>query len=223
MNKIIVVAVHPDDETLACGGTLLKHIDNGDEVYWVIVTGISEELGFSSEIVAKREKEIKEVAEKYKFTDTIQFKLPTMRLDELPFSKLISLFSSVFNKIQPNILYLPFKADVHTDHQVVFTTVFSCTKNFRYPFIEKVYMMETISETDFAPALNENAFIPNYYVNISNYLKKKQEILMLYKGEMGEHPFPRSLRNIEALATIRGSQIGKEYAESFILLKEIVN
>lgn len=222
MNKVVVVAVHPDDETLACGGTLLKHIKNGDEVYWVIVTEISEKHGFEKNVVEKREREIKAVAEKYNFTDTIQFRLPTMKLDELPYSKLIFHFSTTFNKIQPNILYLPFKGDVHTDHRIVFDTAFSCTKNFRYPSIEKIYMMETISETDFAPALTENAFIPNYYVNISNEFSKKQEILSLYDGEIKAHPFPRSLRNVEALATIRGSQIGVEYAESFMLLKEIV-
>ena len=83
-------------------------------------------------------------------------------------------------------------------------------------------MMETISETDFAPALIENAFIPNYYVDISDYFEKKQEILNIYKSELGEYPFPRSHRNIEALATMRGSQIGVEYAESYMVLKVII-
>lgn len=221
MNKVVVVAVHPDDETLGCGGTLLRHLKNNDEVYWVIVTGISEKEGFDKDFVLRREKEIKAVAEKYNFTETIQLNLPTMKLDELPYSELISHFSSIFKRIQPNIIYLPFKSDVHTDHQVVFKTAFSCTKNFRYPSIAKIYMMETISETDFAPALNENAFIPNYFVNITDEFDKKQEILALFEGEIGEHPFPRSHRNVEALATLRGSQIGVEYAESFMLLKEI--
>ena len=135
---------------------------------------------------------------------------------------MISLFSSTFKTIKPNIIYLPFKGDVHTDHQVVFKTVFSCTKNYNYPSIEKILMMETISETDFAPALIENAFIPNYYVDISDYFEKKQEILNIYKSELGEYPFPRSHRNIEALATMRGSQIGVEYAESYMVLKVII-
>ncbi len=69
---------------------------------------------------------------------------------------------------------MPFKGDIHSDHRVVFNALYSCTKSFRYSFIEKILMMETISETDFAPPLNENAFLPNYYVEISEFIKIKK-------------------------------------------------
>jgi len=82
-------------------------------------------------------------------------------------------------------------------------------------------MYECISETEFAPALTERAFIPNYFVDISPHLKEKLSIFEIYKSEIGEHPFPRSLRNIEALATFRGACIGVEYAEAFHLIKFI--
>ena len=82
-------------------------------------------------------------------------------------------------------------------------------------------MYETISETDFAPPLPENAFMPNYYVDITPFLEKKIEIMKIFASELGEHPFPRSIRNIKALAINRGSQSGVEYAESFMIIKEI--
>ena len=82
-------------------------------------------------------------------------------------------------------------------------------------------MYECIAETEFAPALPEKAFIPNYYVDISKYLNKKIEIMEIYESEVSEHPFPRSLRNITALATFRGASVGVEYAEAFQLIKFI--
>ena len=82
-------------------------------------------------------------------------------------------------------------------------------------------MMETLSETDFALSTKEDSFIPNTFTDISPYLAKKLDIMKVFKSEIAEHPFPRSLRNIEALATYRGATAGCEYAESFMLLKEI--
>ncbi len=222
MKKVLVVAVHPDDETLACGGTLLKHKEQGDQIYWLIVTGLHTDNGFSQNTVDQREIEIQKVSEAYGFAETIRFDFPTMRLDELSYSDLIGAFSKAFKTVEPNVIYLPFHGDVHTDHQVIFNAAYSCTKNFRYPFVEEIYMMETISETDFAPALHQNAFLPNTFVDISPFLDKKLEIMSVFKSEVGEHPFPRSLRNMEALATVRGAQAGVTFAESFMQLKRTV-
>jgi LmbE family N-acetylglucosaminyl deacetylase len=80
-------------------------------------------------------------------------------------------------------------------------------------------MYECISETEFAPALFEKAFIPNYFVDISPYHTRKMEIMKVYESELGEHPFPRSERNIEALSVFRGATAGVEYAEAFQLIK----
>jgi hypothetical protein len=82
-------------------------------------------------------------------------------------------------------------------------------------------MYECLSETEFAPALAERSFIPNYFVDISLYLKHKLEIMKVYESELSEHPFPRSLRNMEAQAVQRGATAGVEYAEAFQLIKYI--
>lgn len=82
-------------------------------------------------------------------------------------------------------------------------------------------MYECISETEFAPALPEKVFQPNYFVDISDYFSKKVSIAEVYASEFGKHPFPRSIRNMEALATFRGAYAGVEYAEAFQLLKYI--
>ena len=86
----------------------------------------------------------------------------------------------------------------------------------------KIYMIETLSETEFAPSTKEDSFIPNVFVDISKYMDKKIEIMNVFESEIGKHPFPRSERNLRALGTLRGATCGVEYAESFVLLKEII-
>lgn len=217
-NKVLIIAVHPDDETLGCGGTLLKHKANGDEIHWLICTTIEEEHSF----FPTREKEIEKVSKLYNFDSVHNLRLKTMQVDEYSMSELIGKISKVMNEVQPNVVYLPFKGDVHSDHRKIFEASFACTKSFRYPFIKKVYMMETLSETEFAPSTKENSFIPNVFVDISDFMDKKIEIMKIFESEIGEHPFPRSERNLRALATLRGATCGYEYAESFVLLKEIL-
>jgi len=221
MNKILVIAVHPDDETLGCGGTLLKHKANGDEIHWLIATDIKELEGFEKTTVEKRGEEIDKVKELFRFSSVNRLGLSTTKIDEYSMSDLISKISSIINKVKPNIIYLPFKSDVHSDHKYIFDAAYSCTKTFRYPFIKKIYMMETLSETEFAPSTKEDSFVPNVFIDISNYMDKKIEIMKVFENEIGEHPFPRSERNIRALGTLRGATCGCDYAESFVLLKEI--
>ena len=133
-NKVLAIAVHPDDETLGCGGTLLKHKRNGDEIYWLICTTIKENHTYYKE----REKEIALVSKAYDFKSTYNLRFTTMQIDEYSVSELVSKISTVINEIQPNIIYLPFKGDVHSDHRKIFEASYSCTKSFRYPFIKKI-------------------------------------------------------------------------------------
>ena len=147
--------------------------------------------------------------------------LRTTQVDGYSMSELISKISSIVNKVKPNIIYLPFKGDVHSDHKYIFDAAYSCTKVFRYPFIKKIYMMETLSETEFSLSTKEDSFAPNVFVDISEFMDKKIKLMNIYESEIGKHPFPRSERNIRALATYRGATSGCDYAESFMLLKEI--
>ena len=221
MNKVLVIAVHPDDETLGCGGTLLKHKSNNDKIHWLIATDIKESEGFKKSTVEKRKNEINKVENLFNFDSVSKLGLSTTKVDDYSMNSLIEKISSVINKIRPDIIYLPFKGDIHTDHKKIFNAAYSCTKSFRYPFIKKIYMMETLSETDFSLNIKDESFMPNTFVDISDFMDKKIEIMNLYDGELGDHPFPRSVKNIKALATYRGATAGCDYAESFMLIKEI--
>jgi N-acetylglucosamine malate deacetylase 1 len=222
MKSVLVVAVHPDDETLGCGGTLLKHKANGDEIHWLIATDIKESEGVNRDVVKKREEEINKVKKLFDFSSVNKLGLSTTKVDEYSTSDLISKISSVINEVKPDIIYLPFNGDVHSDHKHIFDAAYSCTKSFRYPFIKKIYMMETLSETEFSLSTKEDSFVPNVFVDISEYMDRKIEAMKIYESEMGDHPFPRSERNLRALATYRGATSRCNYAESFMLIKEIL-
>lgn len=222
MNIVLVVAPHPDDETLGCGGTLLRHHAEGDEIHWLIMTTITEEGGFSKRRIEARKGEINAVATRYGFLSVHQTDFVTTTLDSIAKNRLVSEVSAVVNELRPAIIYLPYRNDVHTDHEVVFDAVVSCTKSFRYGFIRKIRSYETLSETEFSLRPDNNGFKPNLWVDITGYLDKKIEIMRLFEGEMGEHPFPRSERNLRALATLRGATAGVEAAEAFMSLKEIL-
>jgi len=220
-NNVLVIAVHPDDETLGCGGTLLKHKEQGDCLCWLIITKTDESQGFKADFITQRQQEIQQVQQAYGFQETIHLNFPTAQLDTIPMQKLVQEITAVVQRCQPSVIYLPFKSDVHSDHRRVFEAASVCSKTFRFPFVRRMLMMETISETEFSPPFSENAFCPNYYVDITNHLERKKEIMNLYHGETAPAPFPRSIENITALAVYRGSACGCRYAEAFVLLKHI--
>ncbi len=222
MKKVLFIAVHPDDETLGCGGTILKHRSMKDEIYWLILTNGGEALGWDDKKKERRKREIEKVAAMYGFVRTLSLNYPVIELDTIPMHKLISSIAEVIREIKPSVIYAPNGSDIHTDHQVSFKAVMSCTKSFRFPFISKVLVYECLSETEFAPPLPESAFIPNVFVDITKHLDKKLAIMEQYSSEIMEAPFPRSVESIEALARFRGSRIGKEYAEAFMLMEEII-
>ena len=221
MKNVIVISAHPDDEILGAGGTLLKHKSKGDNLAWIIVTSMTEKQGFSKDKIVEREKEIKKVSQMVGFSNVYRLNYPVVTLNSDSMNDMVPEFSSIFLEFKPEIIYVMNRSDAHSDHRYTFNSVMSCTKSFRYPFIKKILMYECISETEFAPQLHEKVFIPNYFVDISEFFKRKLKIMQVYDSELGEHPFPRSERNIEALATFRGASVGVEYAESFQIIKII--
>ena len=221
MNVILVVAPHPDDETLGCGGTLLRHHANGDEVHWLIVTDMSTEQGFAEDLVSKRQAEIAEVASIYRFVKVHNLGHPPTKLDVVPESELVADIGQVMKEVQPTVVYLPFRGDAHSDHAAVFDAAASCTKWFRYPTIRRVLCYETLSETDFGLNPEAARFSPNSFMDITDHVDEKVRIAKIYEGEMGEHPFPRSEEALMSLAKVRGAACGCEAAESFMLLREI--
>lgn len=220
-NSILVIAPHPDDETLGCGGMLFKSLSEGSEVHWVIVTKVSQEAGFSEDIVARRANEIEAIANTYEFKSVHQLNFSTTHLDIVPLAEIISAISSIVHFVLPDTVLVPYRNDAHSDHERVFDAALAAVKSFRAPFVKKIYAYETLSETEFSFKPDHSGFRPNMFFDISGFLQKKIDAMKIYHGEMGRFPFPRSEECIRAQALLRGSQAGVSEAEAFMLIKEI--
>ena len=219
MNKVMVIAPHPDDETLGVGGTLLRRKSEGAAIAWLIVTTISMESGWSSEKVKQRADEIERISLLYDFDEVYALNFQTTQLDTIPMSDIVAAVSGVFKSFKPDEVFVPHPSDVHTDHRVVFNAVSACTKWFRYPSVKRVLAYETLSETDFGLGTDQ-AFRPNVFVDVTEFFGKKIKAMDIYASEVGDFPFPRSHEAIRALATLRGAASGFKAAEAFELLRE---
>lgn len=216
--KVLVVSPHPDDETLGAGGTLLKYKNTGSKIYWLNITNMSEEYGYVKEDVELRRNQIERVIEQYKFDKFYDLGLQPAGLEQYD-SRIIRKISEIVDDIRPEVIILPNRSDIHSDHKIVFDWCYSCTKIFRHPYIKMIITMEILSETDFG--IIDNYFIPNYYVDITDYYQSKNDILKIYESEIGKHPFPRSIEGVEAIAKYRGISAGTKYAEAFKIMKLI--
>jgi LmbE family N-acetylglucosaminyl deacetylase len=224
MNRILFVSVHPDDETLGCGGAMLKCKKVGHQVFWLNLTSgtLDHPFGFTENTINKRNKTIKAVADAFSFDEYKNLEYPTQMLESIEPRLLINGIKDAYNAYKPDTVFIPNRSDIHSDHRVAFDALFSAAKNFRSSYIKEILMYETLSETEFAPALVEKAFIPNTFIDISEFMEDKIRIMQIYDTELMPDPLPRSIHAIKGLAAFRGSRIGVKYAESFQLLYRVL-
>lgn len=220
--KILVISAHPDDEILGLGGTLLKHKEKGDDIIWLIITDMKKKDGFTQDQINTRLLEIDKIS-RILNSQTLSFNFSTAKLSSLNLNDIITRISDVIETYRPHRIYTTNRSDVHSDHRIVFQATISASKHFRHPYVKEVLMYECLSETEFAPPFSENAFLPNYFIDISKYLNKKIEMMKIYESEIHKFPFPRSEQSIKSLAMYRGSTVGFEAAEAFQIIKLIEN
>ena len=218
--RILVVAPHPDDEVLGVGGTLFRRKAEGASLGWLIMTNMSEEAGWDSEVVLQRKNAIDQITELFGFNFVFELGYATKQLDQVPTSQLVNTVSKVLKEYSPNEIYIPHSSDVHSDHRITFDTVASSIKWFRNPSIKRVLAYETLSETDFGLEPSK-VFRPNVFVNIEGHLENKLRAMNIYSSEVSDFPFPRSNEAISALSAVRGASSGFKAAEAFELLREM--
>ena len=127
--KVLAISVHPDDETLGCGGTLLRHVAEGDDLFWLLVSE-THEPQWSAETIQIKAAEVVRVAEAYGVQHYFKLGLPSIRLDTLPLAEMIDRIRDVIAEVRPEVVYLVHGGDVNSDHYVVFTATMSVLKTF---------------------------------------------------------------------------------------------
>ncbi|MFH1968247.1 MAG: PIG-L deacetylase family protein [bacterium] len=223
--KILIIAPHPDDEVLGCGGTIKNYSKKGNEVYLCIVT-CAYAPDWSEEFIKNRKKEIKASNKILGIKKTVFLDLPTVKLDTLPQKQLNDLISKTIEDVKPEIIYIPHKGDLNKDHQIVFEAALVALRAKPGVFIKKIFSYEVLSETEWGEQKIKNPkdfFSPNVYVDIKDTLKHKIRAMERYQSELKKFPHPRSLKGIIVLSEKRGMEAGLENAEAFILIKEIIN
>ena len=217
--RTMVIGAHPDDEVIGCGGKILSQKSAGDEVCWLLATTIKGLDGWPEEKISRRKEQIERVSHLFSFDKVYLLDWPAARLDTLPIQEMVQKVSSAVNEFQPEEILIPNLGDVHSDHRVLHNVAISCSKWFRFPFIKRIMAYEVLSETEIAPC-NNDSFIPNVFIDISEFLERKLDALKIYDDEIQEFPFPRSIGAVDALAKFRGVSSGYKAAEAFELLRE---
>ena len=218
--RILVVAPHPDDETLGVGGTIAKFASRGDEILILMVSGHLPPLYSRAEYK-------KTVSEAYAAFDILGVKnskfleIPATMIGDEPLHKVNGKIQKIINNFNPHIVFCPYP-DRHVDHRLVFDSIMVATRPVGIGRdIEIVATYETLSETHWnAPHIEPN-FTPNWVVNISDYIDTKLAALKCYQSQISIFPGPRSLEAIEALAKFRGTQAGFGYGEGFHIVRMI--
>lgn len=219
----LVVSVHPDDETLGCGGTILRRVAEGGSVSWAIVTR-AHSPAWTEDVIETKSREIDAVAEAYGMTSVHRLGFPSTLLDTVPRGELMQALRAVVDEVRPEVVYVTHPGDAHAEHTIAFEAVTAVLRAFRMAEtgLRRVLAYETLSSTDAAPALPARAFLPQVFVDVTPYLEQKLEIMALYASEAQADPLPRGPSAIRALARARGASVGVEYAEAFALARELV-
>jgi len=219
--RVLVIAPHPDDEVLGCGGTIAKHVSEGSEVYLCVVTK-AYSPDWSEKIIEVKRQEVLKVTEILGIKEVYYLDLPTVKLDTIPQKELNESIARVIGKVKPEVVYIPHKGDVNKDHRLVFEAAMVALRPLRGSTVSRILCYETLSETEWGATDTEGFFVPNVYINIAGTLEVKLEAMSVYRTELKDYPHPRSLEMLRILAGKRGSEAGFVAAEAFMLVREII-
>lgn len=229
MKKILVVAAHPDDEVLGCGGTMAKLSSEGHTVHVIIgAEGLTSRQ--TSRDKAALENEFDELYEAAKKANSILgvkslefLGFPDNRMDSLELLDIVKKIEEKLANFPADEVYTHFPSDLNIDHRMLSEAVLTATRPLPGQHVKKVFFFEVPSSTDWKFGFSHGYFSPNRFVNIEKFLTTKIKALNEYVGEMRVYPHSRSLENLENLAKFRGATVGYHAAEAFILARELVD
>ncbi len=218
--KVLVISPHMDDETLGMGATIAKHASNRDDVYVCFIAHRVYIREFDRE---KNQIEVNHALSAKKilgYKEARFLDLNDERLDASIQDILIPL-EKFIEEVDPNLVYSNFYGDNHQDHRAVFQAVRVAIRPFADYAPKKWLLYETPSSTDQSPPVPSETFIPNFYVNVEDFLEKKLNACACYETEKRQFPHPRSPESLKALASKRGSEIGFKCAEAFMIMRDL--
>lgn len=214
MKKILVLAAHPDDETLGCGGTINRLSSEGHQVQLITFTNGEGARGNNK----NRNKSLKQVSKILGIDKYTSGDFPDNAMDSIPLIKVCQFIEASLD-YSPDIIFTHHPEDLNIDHQIVAKATFTAFRP-QFGYSHRIYSYFVPSSTDYNPRFN---YIGSSYFKLSkDDLDSKLTALKVYQDEMRKYPHSRSYRNVENLIRVWGSEVGTEFAEKFITQRELI-
>ena len=218
-NKILIVAAHPDDEILGCGGTIAK-LKTYNEINVIFMTNGVSARGNNKLEVKKRRNSTFKLFKYLNLPKPTFYNFPDNEMDKIPLLKVVKKIEKKIKIFQPSVVFTHYSDCLNIDHRITFEAVVTACRPINNLSVKKILSFEIQSSTDWALFKGKN-FQPNYFIDISNYLKSKINLINFYKQELKNYPHSRSIKSLKSLASIRGVSCGVKYAEGFFLNRSL--
>jgi len=224
ISKLLVIAAHPDDELLGCGGSIAKYLDDGVLVKVLILgegsTCRYDDPSSKEAVLAIKRRNLwaTEALQVIGVNDFEFYDLPCGRFDQTPIIVINKIIESVIKKFRPDTVLTHSEGDANNDHRITHRATIMATRPCGEHVVSRLFCYEVLSSSEWSYTIS---FTPNYFVRLTEkQLLAKWSALECYKTEMRNDPFPRSWLGVRNLAMKRGMQAGVEFAEAFQLIRE---
>ena len=221
IRKVLVLAPHPDDEVLGCGGTIARLAQAGCDVQVAIVTRADPPM-FPADLVGIGRREAAAAHGLLGVSQSHYLDLPAAALDRVAQAEINRVIGQIIEQVAPEVLFIPFLGDVHSDHQLVFQAAMVAARPRSGHVPNLVLAYETLSETNWYAAPVTPGFLPNTFIDITATLPAKLAAFARFESQVRAFPDERSLEVIRALAMMRGATVYREAAEAFVAIRQIM-
>jgi N-acetylglucosamine malate deacetylase 1 len=215
MKTVLIIAAHPDDEVLGCGGTIARHIFQGDKVHLVFMSdGVKSRSQFSEENLKRRMDASKLAMSLLGISSSQYLGFQDNKMDNTTLLDIIQKLEPIIDNLKPSVVYTHHHGDLNIDHQLTHSAVMTACRPVPNFSVREIYGFEVLSSTEWSNSL-QSFFKPTYYVDITEHISTKISAAKAYEEEMRDPPHSRSIKHIEVLAQHRGYSIGVDMAEAF--------
>ncbi len=214
--NVLVVAAHPDDEILGCGGTVALHTRAGHRVTSVVVCE-GESLRYGAGNV-NQSSHMHQAAEVLGVAEVNALGFPDQKLDTFTLVDIITPLEKIIQDLHPEIVYCQYGGDINRDHEILFKAILVATRPVE-EFIEAIYAFDTASSTEWA---HPRSFNPDTWIDISSTIEQKLKAMACYESEVRPYPHPRSLDALENRAKAWGNQCCIDAAEVFMTIRRVI-